>query len=221
MRTPPELPRRTYGAMPKESEEFIQAFSENLAETHKANTEIYISKSNTHRLRHGRHWNTTPHTSGEDSTFQTISSEFKLKLTDVANNNIRLLRAALSETAKEMHKAFAENIYKVVGAAAESVGNSVSAKDHASLTDVIYAAMEKIEFTADRFGNVTPPTMHVSPETGRMLQEIQSKADPEATARFEALVAAKTQAAINSELARKAKFVDYGKSDETSSSDWL
>ncbi|WP_148041037.1 hypothetical protein [Montanilutibacter psychrotolerans] len=211
--------RSTYSTMPKAFKEFMEAFSEKIGEAQKAATSSFVSNANIHRLRHGASWNIDPTGSSERESFEIISAEFVVRLSDIANNDISALARAINEISEAMHGAFAKRMYSVIGQAAESVGNSVSAKDHASLSDAMYAAIEKVQFASDRFGRVTPPTMHVSPETGRQLNELEAKSSPETKARFEALLAAKTQAAIDAEVVRKGRFVGYGASDETSVGD--
>jgi hypothetical protein len=216
-----QLSQRTYLTMPKAFDEFMDAFSERIAETQKAATANYVSSTNVHRLRHGTTWDIHPTDSSGNDSFETISSQFAINLSDVANNDISTLARALHETADAMHREFAQRVYSMIGEAADSVGNSISAKDHASLTDAMYAALEKIEFLSDRFGKVTPPTMHVSPETGRLLGGIEAQSTPDVKAKFDKLIAAKTQAALDAETIRKSRFVRYGESDETSLSDRL
>jgi hypothetical protein len=213
--------KRTYLTMHKAFNEFMDAFSEKLAEAQKVTRDNYVSSTNVHQLRHGTSWNIHPTEPTESESFEKISSEFSISLPDVASNNISILTKTLHETANAMHKEFARRIYSMIGEAANSVGNSISAKDHSSLTDAMYAALEKIEFFSDKFGNVTPPTIHVSPETGRLLGEAEAQSTPEVKVKFDELIAAKTQAAIDAEAARKDKFVRYGESNEASISDRL
>ena len=202
--------KKHYALRTRESDEFMVAFSEKVGEVHRSNTEKYISAQNVYRIRHGSSWSVHPATQNAREKFETVETSHAIKYLDIAENKIERILSAVNETAEGMHANFARRMYETIGSAAESVGNTVNATDHETLAEVIYAALEKIEFVSDKFGNVTPPTMHVSPSVGKKIQEISAIQDPETDAKFAALVAEKTKTALEAEALRKAKFVNYG-----------
>ncbi|MFC3816399.1 hypothetical protein [Lysobacter sp. GCM10012299] len=208
---------RVYVPMPRQFKEFMSAVSEKIGEIHEANTQLYVAPENIQRLRHGRSWNVHPAETGTAGSFHSLSTTHEIKFDDLLANNIERLPQAVAQCAEGMHSEIARSIYSTIGEAADAVGNSVSSADHGNnLLEAIYAVIEKVEFSVDKFGNVSPPTLHVPPDIGRKLEELKSQLNPEFEARFEALMAAKAESALTAEEARKGKFINYGGSDEAS-----
>jgi hypothetical protein len=70
--------------------------------------------------------------------------------------------------------------------------------------------MEKIEFVADKHGNVSLPEVHAAPGVAeRMISALEAE-PPEFVERFEQLKQEKILKAKEREVARKAKFIRYG-----------
>lgn len=201
--------------MTRGAQEFMSAFTQRLAEAHREAAQKFVSEENVHHLRHGAGWTTMSASEKTDEdSFKLHSTEIATSLDDIANHNVDCLIAALHRAAEDMEMQFAQSVYGMLHETCESTGNVVSAGSQVSLAETFYATIEKIEFSADRFGNVHLPSLHAGKDVAsKMLQELNSATD-EFKERFEELKALKIQAALRKEVERKARFVNYGGEQE-------
>lgn len=168
--------------------------------------QTFVSEHNILRMNHGGSWVHTARDQEPDTTMHTISAEWMIPFKDVADNDLSLIARTILPLNEEMEKQFALNIYGVVGAAAEKVGNVVDAKAEGSLAQSMLEMFRRIEIGVDRDGNISMPQLHVGPEMAdRLAKELQS-IPPEMEAEIELLKAAKVEAALAREADRKAKF---------------
>jgi hypothetical protein len=78
----------------------------------------------------------------------TISAEWTIPFKDIADNDLNLIARTILPMNDEMEKQFAINMYAVVGAAAEKVGNVVSARAAGSFSQSMLEMFKKIELGA-------------------------------------------------------------------------
>lgn len=193
-----------------ETSEFLNGFAEELGREHRRRAASFVSRENTQKLRHGNTWNISPNDADRRDRFEPIETSNSISFSDIANNKVSALIEALSTTSEAMHGAFATRMYETIGAAAQSVANTVSAADHSDLLGAIYAALERIEFSVDREGVVKFPVMHASPEHLGRFRAAHSQMTVEENARFEGLIERKSAEALAAETRRRAMFVNYG-----------
>ena len=92
------------------------------------------------------------------------------------------------------------------GASSPHAGAGAAGSAHEAIAQML----EKVEFSSDKFGTVTPPTIHAGPETVQAMRKSAADAPPEFHQRIEAINARKTAEAVEREVQRKARFVRYG-----------
>jgi len=137
---------------------------------------------------------------------QTISAEWLIPNKDIAENDLSVIERCVMPVSESMQRQFAENMYNFVGAAAESVGNVVDAREQGSIAQGLMAMWRKIEFGVDRDGTVSMPQMHVGPQMyERILTDLHEQ-PPEFSIEVEEIKAEKIKAALAREAERKAKF---------------
>jgi hypothetical protein len=167
---------------------------------------MFVSEHNVLRMNHGGSWIRAARDPEPDTSMHTISAEWTIPFKGIAENDLSLIGRTILPINEEMEKQFAQNMYGVVGAAAEKIGNVVSTQAAGSFGHAILDMLRKIELSVDRDGNVNMPQMHVGPEFYARLPEEISKVPPAIEAEIERVKAEKVQAAFDREADRKAKF---------------
>jgi hypothetical protein len=210
MNTPPRGRRANYFSDEMGEEEFHQSFVKLLAQIQKESCSKYLSPENTHRFKHGGQW---AHPAAPDvlpGDMKAHSAQTEVSFDKLVNHDLTVIDQVLRQLAESMERQFAQMMYSTVSAAAESVGNTVDAKAAGSAHEAFAQMLEKIQFSADKFGNVTLPTIHLGPETLQTLQRSAADAPLEFHQRIEAIKARKRAEALEREVQRKARFVRYG-----------
>lgn len=166
----------------------------------------FVSEHNVLRMNHGGSWRHSARAEEPDTTMHHISSEMTIPFKDIADNDLDLIGRTLIPINEDMQRQFSQNMYAVVGAAADKVGNVVNAKELGSFAQSMLEMFRKIELGVDRDGKVSMPQLHLNPETyERMAAEMQS-IPPDVQAEIDRVKAAKIEAAYEREAERKAKF---------------
>jgi hypothetical protein len=190
--------------------EFHQSFVKLLAQMQKENVSKYLNPENTHRFKHGGHW---VHPAAPDlspSDMKLHSTETAVSFDKLVNHDLTIIDQVLRQISENMERQLMQMMYSTVSAAAESVGNTVDAKLAESTHEAIAQMLEKVDFSSDRFGNVTLPTIHAGRETVQAMLKSVADAPPEFHQRIEAIKARKTAEAVEREIQRKARFIRYG-----------
>jgi hypothetical protein len=177
-----------------------------LGQLQKRSRETFVSEQNVLRMSHGRNWVHSARDPEPDITMHKISAEYTIPFKDIADNDLSLIERTILPINEEMEKQFAQNMYGVVGAAAERVGNVVDARAAGSFAQSMLEMFQKIEFGVDRDGNVSLPQIHVGTDTFERISKEMKNVPPEIEAEIEQLKAEKIQAALDREVERKAKF---------------
>ena len=166
----------------------------------------FVSEHNVLRMNHGGSWRHSAREEEPDTTMHLITSEMTISFKDIADNDLGLIGRTLIPVNEDMQRQFSQNMYAVVGAAADKVGNVVDAKELGSFAKSILEMFRKIELGVDRDGKVSMPQLHLTPETyDRMAAEMQS-IPPDVQAEIDKVKASKVEAAYEREAERKAKF---------------
>lgn len=211
--TPRGGKRANYLSDEMDEGEFLQSFVKLLAQLQKESFSKYLSPENTHRFKHGGQW---AHPAAPDvlpGDMSAHSAQTEVSFDRIVNHDLTVIGQVLGELLEGMERQFMQMVYSTVSAAAEAVGNTVDAKEAGSPHEAFAQMLEKIQFSADKFGNVTPPTMHLGPATFQALQRSAADAPPEFHQRVEAIKARKTADALELEVQRKARFVRYGEAE--------
>ncbi|WP_165190396.1 hypothetical protein [Caulobacter soli] len=201
---------RSYFAYDDETRVFLSSQLRVFAELQKTVVGKYLRPENTQRFRHGGGWSNPANPEAPEVKWHTHSAETAIRFEDIVNNDLSTIDRTFAAFKEAMERQFAEMLYSTVSEAAEQVGNVVDAKAQPSLADAFMATIEKIEFMADKNGEVSLPEVHVHPETGAKMMAALEAAPQEFKDRLEALKARKSEEALTREAERKTKFVRYG-----------
>jgi len=189
---------------------FNEAFTERMRELQNEFIKNYIPPGNTYRLYHGRTWSNPANAEADAGEMKVFSAEMQTRFADIIANDLGLIQRSFKEVAESLQRQFAGSVYKMLSEASDASGNVINAQKEGSLPNSFLAMLEKIEFSADKDGNVHMPEIHADPATARrMLSELEAS-PPEFRAKVEELKQKKILAAQEHEAARKAKFARYG-----------
>ena len=191
---------------PADDEAFERSVTALIARLQERSRKTFVSEHNVLRMNHGSNWVHSARNPEPDTSMHTLSSEWTIPFKDIAENDLGLISRIILPVSEEMDKQFAQNMYGVVGAAAQKIGNVVDAKTAGSFGASMLEMFRKLELGVDRDGNVSMPQMHVGPDLYARLPEEMSKVPPEINAEIERVKAEKIQDALNREVERKAKF---------------
>jgi hypothetical protein len=191
-------------------EEYQRSFVSLLARVQKSAFAKYTRPENALRFLHGGEWKHPAAPDIEDAALNQHSSEAEVPFAKVVNHDLTIIDEVIGKLADDMERQFAQTVYSTVSAAAEKVGNSISAKAAGSPREAFAQMLEKVEFAADKFGNVALPQIHAAPETVKELQKMLIEAPSAFHERIEEIKARKTIEAQEREEQRKSRFVCYG-----------
>ena len=185
---------------------FDTAVSKLMAALQKQSRQLLIDERNVLKFSHGNRWVHTAREHGDkEPTMQTIEVEHTIPFKDIAENDLGLIERSIIPINESMERQFAQNIYGVVGAGAERVGNVVDARN-SSIAESFLSMLRKIEFGVDREGNISLPQVHLGPDMyDKFMAELNNQ-PPEFGEEVEKIKAEKSQAALVRESQRKANF---------------
>lgn len=189
---------------------FDQAFANHVSGILKDFVAQFMSTQNTQRLRHGGDWHHPGLPQAIGSGFQEHTSEVMIKYQDIVDHDLGAIDRHVEKIARDMSQQFQKMMYTTVSAACDQTGNVVDANAAGGPMEAIANMLEKIQFSADKNGNVTLPQMHVGPEMLEGLLKAEKAAPPELLQRIQDTKARKIAEAIQEEARRKARFVQYG-----------
>jgi hypothetical protein len=190
----------------KDEEVFETSFAALLSKMQATSRQMFVSQENILRMNHGGTWVHAAREPEPDTLMHTMSTEWMIPFKDIAENDLTLIARTILPINQEMEKQFAHNMYGLVSATAEKVGNVVDAKAIGSFAKSMLEMFRKIELGVDRNGAISMPQIHVGPEMAeRIAKELQS-VPPELEAEIEQVKAEKVQQAFEREAKRKAKF---------------
>lgn len=167
---------------------------------------MFVSEQNILRMNHGGTWVHAASDPEPDTSMHTISAEHVIPYKDIADNDLSLIARSILPLNEEIEKQFALNMYGLIGAAADKVGNVVDAKATGSFAASMLEMLRKIEFGVGRDGAVSMPQIHVGPGMAERLAEELKNVPPEIEAEIQQVKAEKVQQALDREAERKAKF---------------
>lgn len=191
---------------PEEEEAFDHSMTKLMGMLQERSRATFVSPQNVLRMNHGRQWVHSAREPQPDNSMHSISTEWVIPFREIADNDLSLIARSILPVCEDMSRQFAQNMYGVVGAAAERVGNVVDAKAAGSVGASLIEMMSKIELGVDRDGNVSMPQIHAGAEAYEKLVSAMENMDPAVVAEFERLKQEKSRQALEREAERRAKF---------------
>lgn len=160
----------------EEIQGFDGAYALMMRELHKRQTSMYMNEDNILHYRHGANWIRSARKDDAGPQMQTLSTEWSIPHQSIVDNDLKLIETGLRNAVESLSAQFARNIYSVVGAAAERVGNVVSNKETGSTAQSFLEMLKKIEFRVDKEGNVSLPQIHVGSDMAeKLMNELKSQ----------------------------------------------
>jgi hypothetical protein len=191
---------------PDDEKAFERCVTEIVARLNDRAREILVSRQNVMRMNHGKAWVHSARDPEPDTSMHSISAKWVIPYKEIADNDLGLIARSILPMSEEMSRQFAKNMYDMIGAAAERVGNVVSTENAGSVSQSLIEMMSKIELGVDRDGNVSMPQIHAGAEAhAKLIAELENMS-PEVAAELERLRLEKSQEALDRETERRAKF---------------
>jgi hypothetical protein len=189
---------------------FNEAFRSALRQFQKALRGKFVPPENTYRLYHGNRWCNPASVEVAPGETKMLSAELNISSKDIIANDLSLLQRSFAYVSETFQQQFATMMYSNISDACDASGNVVDAQKQGSLPNSFIAMLEKIEFAADKHGNVCMPEVHAPPGVAeRLIAELEA-AGPEFGEKVEQLKQTKILEATEREAARKARFARYG-----------
>lgn len=191
----------------KAGSEFTQGVADHIQRLVEANMACFIPPENVLRYRHGEAWSIRRADASTDvGQFSKVDVVRSVHHEDFVNNDLGKLLEIFQEYIREFTQKNEEMVVETTSAAAESVGNEVSASGSGAWAEAFLESLEKIKLSADRHGNVNMPQILVSPETGEEMRAELESQGPAYERRVDAVLREKAEEARSEELARLSNY---------------
>lgn len=210
MTTAPFRTRANYFSDEAGEDDFNLSFTKLMTKAQANAFSKYLRAERTQRFKHGGQWAHPAAPQALATGLKEHSSETSVPFEKIANHDLTVIEQVVGGLVEGMERQFAQMMYSTVSAAAASVGNVVDTPSAGSPREAFAQILEKLEFSADKFGKVTLPEIHSHPDAAKKLRQSIDEAPPEFHHRIEEINARKSAEALAREVERKARFVRYG-----------
>lgn len=170
----------------------------------------FLSPKNIHHFRHGKSWVHPSSPQIDTVEMHAHSVETATRFEDIVAHDLNLIERLVTQISNSLHSQFMEMMFQTVSDACDQSGNVVNAKNEGGIEAAFLRMIEKIQFSADPSGKVNFPQIHVGPEMAEVLRKLDQDATPEFKAKLEELTNKRIVEALENEVKRKAKFLQYG-----------
>lgn len=168
--------------------------------------ENYVDPRNVHHFCHGTSWQShNSYAPDRVSQLQTQSHESYVRFEDVSMGKLPIIAESLNALVNSLIEGFGSTFITTISQVCEENERVVHTVGDAG--ERYIAALESVEFSVGRDGNVHQPQVMVGSDTMKQLLADPSMQSPQLHARLDALNARKSAEALQRESARKAKFV--------------
>lgn len=172
----------------------------------------YVPPENAQRLKHGATFSNPAAPQVYNGEIETHSTLFDITLESIASNDVTILEKCFSSFQESADEQFAHLIYSSLSKVCDQTGNVVDSKKSGSLQLAFLEMLEKIEFVADKNGEVKLPEVHLGTDAFNEFEKTMQESTPEFNELVEGIKTRKTIEALDREVERKAKFIRYGES---------
>jgi hypothetical protein len=187
-----------------------KAFHQLLVSAQKKVVSKYLTPQNTQRIRHGGDCRHPGLPNAIEGGVQEHSTMVEVRFEDIVKHDLGVIERVVQQFSNDMERQFLGMMFATVGAACDQTGNTVDAASAGSTEEAFAQMLEKIEFSADKEGNVSLPEIHTCPEAFARLSEALGNAPQSFHQRIEEIKARKIADALKREEERKARFARYG-----------
>ncbi|MDP9687701.1 UNVERIFIED_ORG: hypothetical protein J2W82_001357 [Pseudomonas mohnii] len=158
------------------------------------------------RFSHGGSWQ-SHHSYAPDriDQMQTIEHETRFRFEDIMEGRLDVIERTVDEISNSMANSFAKAFYQMISDTCEESGNVIDGST-GSLGEQMLKAIEQVEYSVGRDGQVSLPEFRMHPSLAKRLHSDPSLQEPELLARVEEVTKLKSAQALREEAARKSKF---------------
>ncbi|WP_207877810.1 hypothetical protein [Pseudomonas sp. 32_A] len=155
---------------------------------------------------HGGSWQSHhSYAPGRVDQMKTIKHETRLRLEDIMEGRLDVIERTVDEIANSMADSYAKAFYQMISDTCEESGNIIDGST-GSLGEQMLKAIEQVECSVGRDGQVSLPEFRMHPSLVKRLHSDPSLQDPALLARAEEIKKLKIAQALAEETARKSKF---------------
>lgn len=161
---------------------------------------------NVQRFSHGGSWQ-SHHSYAPDRVdrMQTLEHETRLRLEDIMDGRLEVIENTVEDISRSMAASYAKAFYQMLSDTCEESGNVIDGST-GSLGEQMLKAIEQVEYSVDRDGQVSLPEFRMHPTLAKRLHSDPSLQDPVLLARAEEIKQLKIAQALAEEASRKSKF---------------
>ncbi|KHK66442.1 MULTISPECIES: hypothetical protein [Pseudomonas] len=158
------------------------------------------------RFSHGGSWQ-SHHSYDPDRVdqMQTIEHETRLRFEEIMEGRLDVIERTVDEISNSMADSYAKAFYRMLSDTCEEHGNVIDGSA-GTLGEQMLKAIETVEYSVDRDGQVSLPEFRMHPSLAKRLHSDPSLHEPQLLARVEEVKKIKITQALAAEAARKAKF---------------
>jgi hypothetical protein len=191
----------------QESEDFQQAFTQELSKRLDAMRVESISAQNFYRYSHSPNWTYHgPENGGNSSTMDIHSVEMGVRFEDIVLGNDGVIDQQIERATSGFQKQFMQSLYSTVSEACDRVGNVVSYKGEVNFPEAFLAMLNKIEFSIDRDGRPSLPQWHIPADSFEKIMNEMNSQPQSYLDQLERIKALKIQEAYDREVKRISRF---------------
>lgn len=158
------------------------------------------------RFSHGGSWQSHhSYAPNRVDQMQTIEHETRLRFEDIMEGRLDVIERTVDEISNSMADSFAKAFYQMISDTCEESGNVIDGST-GSLGEQMLKAIEQVEYSVDRDGQVSLPEFRMPPSLAKRLHSDPSLQEPALLARVDEVKKLKTAQALSEEATRKSKF---------------
>jgi hypothetical protein len=163
--------------------EFVEKFNESLRTLLSALQQHamakYVAPEGAQRLKHGTIFSNPAAPQVYNGEIETHSTLFDITLDSIISHDVTVLGKCFNSFQEKMGEQFARMVYESVSKVCDQSGNVVDAKESGSLQLAFLEMLEKIEFSADKTGEVNLPEIHLGTDTLNEFAKVMQNSTPE------------------------------------------
>lgn len=184
---------------------FSKCFIQEVEEISNSMRDGYISEANTLRYNHGISFRSPVNNASDDTREMKRHSSFlELSYSDIIRGRVEKIFFDSINVSKILTESVTGELLKVVSDASKKSGMVIDGSNK-SVHEAFYNILEKMDLTLDANGELSMPTIFVSPDGFQKIQNAPP-ADEEFNKRLEALKQKKKQDALDREMKRLSRF---------------
>ena len=169
----------------------------------------YISKENTNFFFHGGGWQVANTDADNESNYNELQIEVSIKNEQIRLNDIQGFIDFIEGFAGGMADEMMKGMFSTLNEACDKSGNVVKHESGKTEAESFKEAIEKIQFSVDKQGQVQLPSVVVSPDN-KLLEHLHAQ-DEGFRQEIDEIIERKSKEALQREEERLNKFKGYKK----------